>query len=261
MIRSEGWKPAVMWSSSAKPVARPVMCSLRSASSCIRSKARGTMVLIGLKALGLLGAGDLEDRLLRLVHQAVDIVLLLVAAGRHLVGGLDQAAQDGFLADDAGVVNQGAAEGDDVGERGQVGGSAHLVELVLVAEQVGQGDEVMGLPLVEQLEDGAVDRLVRVPVEILGLEDFDDFQQGPVLEEDRAEDSLLQLPGSGEEPSVIWTALRCQAAVAYESLLPAAELPAGRWRVVASGRGSLPLRLCEAIAAWGLPPHAQSHGG
>jgi hypothetical protein len=44
----------------------------------------------GHKAGAFFGTGDLKDRLLRLVDQGVDVVLLLVAAGSDFGRGLDQ---------------------------------------------------------------------------------------------------------------------------------------------------------------------------
>ena len=97
------------------------------------------------------------------------------------------------------MVDQGAGEGDDVGERGQVGGAAHVLELVLVAEQAGDRDQVVRLMLVEQGHHGRVDGLVGVPVEVPRLEQVDDLEQGLVLDEDGAEHRLFRLDVLGRQ--------------------------------------------------------------
>ena len=64
--------------------------------------------------------------------------------------GADELAQYGFLPDQAGVVRQRAGEGNDIGQRGQIGGSAGVFQLVLIGQERGDADQILGFAPLEQ---------------------------------------------------------------------------------------------------------------
>jgi hypothetical protein len=80
---------------------------------------------------------------------------------------------------------------DGVGERGEVGGAADVVELAGSGEAVGDGDEIDGLPALEQLDHDLKDHAVRIAVEVVGAESFDGAGDGVAVEKHRAEHALF----------------------------------------------------------------------
>jgi hypothetical protein len=84
---------------------------------------------------------------------------------------------------------------DLVDELRQRRAAADRVEVALLAQLLGDGDEVDGLTGVEQREGGAEDALVRVEVEVALVQGVERLLGGFALDEHRAEDGHLGLEG------------------------------------------------------------------
>ena len=109
-------------------------------------------------------------------------------------------AKGGLLLDDAGVVVDVGRARDPVGQSGDVGGTADVVERSGPTQLVLDGDEIDGLaPLVEA--DHRVEHaLVRVPVEVVGVDELGRDVEGVVVDQDGPEHALLRLEVVGERP-------------------------------------------------------------
>jgi len=130
---------------------------------------------------------------LGLVEHTVHVGPRAVGAVQDLRGRPDEAAQDGLLLDDPGVVADVGRRGDVVDELGEVHGAAHGVELLLVPQVIAQRDEVDGLVAVGEFQDTPEDLAVGVTVEVGARHDLQHRVERAVLEQDPPEDGLLGL--------------------------------------------------------------------
>ena len=149
---------------------------------------------------------DLEQDRLRAIDGHFGIIRLLVPDRGNLSGGADEVAEHGLALDDASVVlgvNRGR---HGVHERGQVRRTADGIEPITASELVAQGHEVDRLALAVEGEHGFVDIAVLGSVEVSGLQEVADPENGVRVDQNRAEHALLSLDG-----------LRCQLVDAHES--------------------------------------------
>ncbi|CAB4937000.1 unannotated protein [freshwater metagenome] len=135
--------------------------------------------------------GDVVDLGLRAVDHVVDITGSGVAHLHDSGAGLDEAAQDCLLADDAPVIAaiRGCRHHGD--ERVEVGGAADAGDVTALRELGSNGHRVSGLALAVKIEDGAVDGLVGRAVEIAFTHDLDDIGDGILAQEHGPNDRLL----------------------------------------------------------------------
>ena len=113
--------------------------------------------------------------------------------------GLDQAAHERLVLDDAGVVAGVGGGGDSGHEGGQVGGAADAFELAALGELIGDDERVGGLGAVVDLDDRVEDRLVGRPVELRTTQDVDDVGDGLLAQEHATERGHLGLEVLGRE--------------------------------------------------------------
>src|SRR5579863_3951297 len=126
------------------------------------------------------------------VHELVGLGVARVAELDDPGPGLDQAAQDRALPDDARVV-AGVGGGRHRGDEGvQVGSAANPGDLAAPGELVGDGDGVGRLAPAVQVEDRLVDQLVSGPVVVAGADHLDHVRDGVLREEHAAEGALLR---------------------------------------------------------------------
>jgi hypothetical protein len=151
--------------------------------------------------------GDLEDRPLRFVQQIVGVLLGVVRPDQDLVGRLDQATQRGFLLDDLGVVLDVGRPRHAVRQRRDVGRAAHFLQFAGSRELILDGDEIDRFVPVDQLDDDVEQPPVRIPEEVLGVDDLGGLVEDRVVDEDGAENALLGFEimgqgavGHGQEP-------------------------------------------------------------
>ena len=146
----------------------------------------------GLKALFLSGLGNFKDGSFRIVNQGLNIILGVVTTGGNFRSGLDQPAKDCLFSYDIGMMNQGSRKGNHIDKRCQVGGATYLIQLVLLTEHIADSNDVMGFPFVKQGYHGLKNDLMCVPVKIFSSKDFNNFEQGFILEQDSAKDRLFR---------------------------------------------------------------------
>jgi hypothetical protein len=91
-----------------------------------------------------------------------------------------------------GMVNQGPAERNNIGQGSQVRRAADHFKFILVFELIGDGNEIVRLPVFKQVEHGGKNRFVRVTVKIIRRKCFNDFYQGLILKEYGAEYCLFR---------------------------------------------------------------------
>jgi len=136
--------------------------------------------------------GDGVDLGLGPVHELVRLGVARVAELDDPGAGLDQAAQDGALPDDAGVV-AGVGGGGHGGDQGvQVGRAADPGDLAAPGELVGHRDGVGRLAPGVQVEYRLVDQLVRRAVVVRGPDHLDHIRDGVLGEQHPAQDALLR---------------------------------------------------------------------
>ena len=80
--------------------------------------------------------GDRKDGRLGLIQDLFDALAAAVAERGDFIGRLDQVPQKGLLVDDFGIGGHIGCRGNHFRKRSQVSGSAHLVELVFLGQEV-----------------------------------------------------------------------------------------------------------------------------
>jgi len=153
-----------------------------------------------LNVLVLPARADREHRLLGLVEEFGDVIDALVAQRCDRTARRDERPQRRLLEDDRGVVLGVERGGNGVGEEGQVGRAPDLLELPHLPQTLSNGDEIRGLPPLEQLEDRGVDRPVRTPVEVLRPQPLSHLGDRVAVQQHRAEDALLRLEAVRRDP-------------------------------------------------------------
>ena len=86
-----------------------------------------------------------------------------------------------------------------VGQRGEVRPAADGFEILGPFESLGNSHDVDGFAALVQVEHGAVDRPVGRPIEVIGLENRRDLDDGVAVDEDRAEHRFLGLETLGRQ--------------------------------------------------------------
>ena len=74
----------------------------------------------------------------------------------------------------------------------KVAGTPDFLQLSLFFQPVGQCDKVYRFCFVKQVGDGGIDFLMGGSVEIFRGQDFDDIQQGIVIDEDGTDEGFLR---------------------------------------------------------------------
>ena len=136
---------------------------------------------------------DPEDQALRLVQDVVRVLARLVRRRDDPAAGLDQAAQDRLLLDDAGVVLDVGGARNPVEEGGDVRRAADRVELAGARQLLLDRHRIDGARPVRQMVHDLEDLAVLVAVEILFLENLLGAIDGAVLDEDGPENGALGL--------------------------------------------------------------------
>ena len=139
--------------------------------------------------------GDLEHGALCPFDELARRRLVPVDVGLDLVGGGEQPAQEGAVADDLRVLAQVADGRHGRGEGVDLRLAAGGVEPAARAQVLGDGEDVDRLARREEGEHRLVDLAVTLPVEVLDLEPLLDHERvmRAIGEEHRSEDGLLGL--------------------------------------------------------------------
>ena len=129
------------------------------------------------EVLGLLLVGDLKQHPLRVLGQLHRLVLAVVDGRLDPLRGLQQAAQERVLLDDARVVAGVAGDRDGRGEVRDDFAAADLLELALLCEELGNGERVDRLAALVEPFDRVEDLPVALAVEVLlGQPDVEDHR-------------------------------------------------------------------------------------
>ena len=139
--------------------------------------------------------GHLEDLLLGEADQVRHVGRFVVGTALNFRGRADQFALHVLLRHDFGVELDVGGRTDLLRELRQIGGAAHLFELLLDFEPLGDGVEVDRLQLRRQLLDGAVDQPVLLGVEGFGGDEFLYGDDRVLFEHQRTQHGLFQFDG------------------------------------------------------------------
>jgi hypothetical protein len=132
--------------------------------------------------------GNGEDRRLGFVKDDVGFLIGLVGVGEDLVGGVDQIAESALLLDDLRVVLDVGRTRDAIGERGDIGRTADVIELPRPGELLFQRDEVDRIVALIERHHLVEDAAVRVAIEIVAIDHLRGEVERVVVDQDRAED-------------------------------------------------------------------------
>ena len=135
--------------------------------------------------------GDGEDLLLRLIQDQVGRVLCAVGRFEDPVGGEDQVAEGRLLLDDPRVVPYVSRAGNPIHEPGDVGRPADAVEVPRPPELILQGDQVYRLTPFVEIDHLVKNAPVRVPKEVVSVNQLRRLVERVVVDQDRAEDTAL----------------------------------------------------------------------
>ena len=188
-----GLEPGGDWSSCRNPDGVPVISTPASYSCVMRSKLCLSSASMWLKSSLVRCWESSKIDLLGAVDEVDGLAGPLPAQARDLAAGLDEAAQDRHLADDARVVAGVRRRGDERRQLVQADAAADVLELAALLELVDQGDRVDRLALRVQRDGGAVDLGVALAVEVARVEDLADDADGAGREHHRAKDGLLRV--------------------------------------------------------------------
>ena len=124
---------------------------------------------------------------------------VLVADPGDPPGGRDQVPQDGLALDDAGVLRREDRRRRLLGERREVAAAADRLEVAGPLERLGDRDDVDRLAALPEVDHRAVDRPVRLAVEVDRAKDVGDLDDGVAVDQEGAEDGLLGLEALGRK--------------------------------------------------------------
>jgi hypothetical protein len=171
-----------------------VLCPSRT-RFCVASSVSGAHHGLGdgLQRLGAAALRGGEDLLLHLLQVLLHVAGGLVALGRVLLAGEEHPPDARQLLHHRGVVPDVAGGADALRQReGHLPGHGRAEE-ALGVEALVQEHRIDGRLLRRQLGAGREDELVRVQVEVVGLEAVGDEVEGRVVDEHRPEHRLLGL--------------------------------------------------------------------
>ena len=110
----------------------------------------------------------------------------------------DDAAQNGFVFDDADVAFQIRERGQAFVERDQIGDAVHRFELVLLHQLVGDGDAIDALAALVQLAHAQEDAAVLFQAEVVGFERAGHLDVERVVHQDGAQDEAFGVQIGGK---------------------------------------------------------------
>ena len=132
-----------------------------------------------------------EDGGFGIVQDFVGGVGLLAGLGDGVVGGCDQAAQHGFVADDVDVVVDRRTVGHSVEKAGDVADVADGLQIFFAVKLFDERDDVDGARMFGQLQHARVNAAMGVEREIFGAQMLGGVVESAIVEQDGAEDGAL----------------------------------------------------------------------
>src|SRR5260221_10444570 len=104
--------------------------------------------------------GDVENLAFGRFEHLVGWRDVIVSVAEHFVAGVDQAADDGLVADDARVVLGVGGGGSGVPQLGEIGWAADILDVLLGGEPFGDDDQIDGMTAVVKRPNALEDLLV-----------------------------------------------------------------------------------------------------
>src|SRR5262245_57368709 len=104
---------------------------------------------------------------------------------------MNKVANDGLVADDAGVVLRLGGGGSRVPQLAQVRIAADIFDLLLLTEKLGQGHKIDGMTPIIESDDRLEDLLVGVLIEVLFANDLKDIADDAVVTQHTAKHRAL----------------------------------------------------------------------
>ena len=139
---------------------------------------------VGLVAL----ARHFEDEALGVLQQFAQVLALVVAHAHDGVAGADQAAVDGLVAHDAGVIGGVGRRGHAVDDGGEERLPPQLLEQAAVLQLGAEREHVHGAAALDHVHDHVEDVAVVQVVKIVGRQKLGDVDQRFAVEQAGAED-------------------------------------------------------------------------
>jgi hypothetical protein len=93
---------------------------------------------------------------------------------------------------------------DHGGKHGKVSCATNLIKFVVVFQLIGNGDQILRLIFLKELDHGLKDLFVGRTIKICRLQDFKNSTERLILEQDSAEYRLLSLKILGRNPASRW---------------------------------------------------------
>ncbi len=135
---------------------------------------------------------DVENLALSRFQEFIGRHRLIVGVAKDFVAGMDQIANDGLVANDAGVILGIGGSRRRVPEFGQIGIAADVFEMLLFFEVIRQEDEVNRLALVVELGDAVEDFLVAVGVKrFRTVDDLNNVADNGIVTQHAAQDAAF----------------------------------------------------------------------
>ncbi len=142
--------------------------------------------------------GDLEDGRFGRIDDLFRRLSLLQRAGNGAVRGIDEPAQQRFVAHHADVVLDRRPARHAVGQRSQVGDPADRLQFLVAAEFFLQRNDVDGTPGGVQVHHPRENTAVRVEREVVGVQRFRRLVVAVSVQQDGAKNGPLGVNGGGQ---------------------------------------------------------------
>ena len=156
IIRSEFCHPDVILSSWVKPVSNPLSPSVRAAALRSNSKA---LSMTGVVLLHIL-LRDFEELSFGILHQIIDVDSFVKGPCLYAAGVGDELAGEMLLCYDAGVVFDVGRRDDFAAQLCDVEWATHQLKVSLLAELLGDSDDVYGVLCNRQVLYGLINLLM-----------------------------------------------------------------------------------------------------
>ena len=136
--------------------------------------------------------GDVEDFSFGSFQELFGRHALVVGVTQDFGAGVDQTADKSLVADNLGIIFGVGGGRGGIPQLGQVVIAPHVIDLFLLLQIVGQGDQIDGFALIEvEGMDCLKDFLMVVGVKVVDMENLNDVVDGVIVAQHTAENTAL----------------------------------------------------------------------
>jgi hypothetical protein len=82
---------------------------------------------------------------------------------------------------------------DVIYQAGEIGWSAHLLQVFLLRKHISEGNQIRGVILIVKLDDSGEDLSMGFTIKVRSIEDSDDLMENFIIQQDRPENGLFSL--------------------------------------------------------------------